>query len=179
MCPPGLAIAAVGGKAWDAHAQSRFPRFFWDLGAAKRSAAEGMTPTTPALTMLYAYHAALELILAEGLTNVWARHRALGALVRNGVRAAGLGLFADADYASDTVTAFYPPAGVPALTLLDVLRRDHDVEAQAGQAHLADRIVRFGHMGWVHEPELRQALDALDQTVQTLSRSRRPASDSR
>lgn len=169
MCPPGLVIAAIGGRAWEAHARSRLPRFFWDIAAAKRSAAEAMTPTTPPLTLLYAYHAALELILGEGLEDVWARHRALGELTRGEVRALGLELFADPAFASDTVTALRPPPGIGAGALLDVLRREHGVEAQGGQGHLTDAIVRIGHMGWAHEPELRQALAALGEASAALA----------
>jgi aspartate aminotransferase-like enzyme len=168
MCPPGLLIAAVGDRAWEAHAQAQFPRFFWDLAAAKRSAADGMTPTTPPLTMLYAYDAALDLILAEGLEQVWARHRALGELTRQGVREAGLALFADPTYASDSVTAFVPPPGVAAREVLAGLR-EFGVEAQGGQGHLADALLRFGHMGWAHEPDLRAALAALALTVARLN----------
>ncbi len=174
MCPPGLMIAAVGRRAWDAHAAARFPRFFWDIGAAKRAAEQGLTPTTPPLTLLYAYDAALGLILEEGLERGWARHRALGELTRAGVAALGLELFANPAYASDTVTAFRPPAGVSVTALLDVLRRDHAVEAQSGQGHLADALVRIGHMGWAHEPELRDALDALARSLETLG-ARTPA----
>ena len=177
MCPPGLMIAAIGKRAWEAHARSRYPRFFWDIGAAKRSAEQGMTPTTPPLTLLYAYHAALELILDEGLAAGWARHRALGELTRSGVRDMGLTLLADPDYASNTVTAVLLPDGTTAREILEVLRRDHAVEAQGGQGHLADAIVRIGHMGWAHEPELREALTALQRTLSTLGVPL-PASDS-
>lgn len=174
MCPPGLMIAAVGPRAWMAYERSRFPRFFWDIGAARSSAEQGTTSTTPPLTLFYAYRAALGLILDEGLEQGWARHRALGTLTRQGVAALGLGLLADPAYASDTVTAFRPPAGVSAGELLDVLRRDHAVEAQAGQGHLADAVVRIGHMGWAHEPELRAAIAALGAALDTLGAGRRP-----
>ena len=174
MCPPGLMIAAVGGKAWGAHARSRYPRFFWDIGAAKSSADQGLTPTTPPLTLLYAYHAALEMIIAEGVEQVWARHHGLGELTRQGIGALGLELFADPARASDTVTAFRPPPGVAASELLAVLRRDHDVEAQSGQGYLTEQLVRFGHMGWAHEAELRAALVALGSTLETLSERLEP-----
>ncbi len=169
MCPPGLIIVAVSGKAWHAHAASRLPRFFWDLTAAKKSAASGMTPTTPPLTLLYAYHAALDLILDEGLEAVWERHQRLGTLTRAEITKLDLNLFADPSYASDTVTGFVPPAGISASDILDVLRRDHRVEAQNGQDHLTEKIVRIGHMGWAHEPEVRAALDALGATMSTLA----------
>jgi aspartate aminotransferase-like enzyme len=164
MCPPGLLIAAVGPKAWRAHAASTFPRFFWDLTAAKTNAADGMTSTTPPLTLLYAYHAALEMMLAEGLEQVWARHRALGELTRSGVEAIGLELFAERAYASSTVTAFRPPAG---MTSSDVVAAvlTQGVELQIGQGHLRQAVVRIGHMGWAHEPELRHAVTAIDAAL--------------
>ena len=112
--------------------------------------------------MLYAFRAALELIAEEGIENVWERHRRLGVLTRDGVRAAGLEVFASAGYESNTVTAFRPPVGVGARAMLDRLRRQFGVEAQGGQAHLADGLVRIGHMGWVHEPEMREAIAAVD-----------------
>lgn len=161
MCPPGLLITAVGPRAWDAHQRSAYPRFFWDISEAKKWAEQGMTPTTPPLSMLYAFRAALEMIADEGIERVWERHRRLGAMTREGIAAAGLPLFAQRGFESDSVTAFLPPADVPAGQFLELLRRDYGVEAQGGQAHLADRLVRVGHMGWVHEPEIRQAVDAI------------------
>lgn len=161
MCPPGLLIAGVGRRAWDAYARSTYPRFFWDIGAARSSAANGMTPATPPLTLLFAFDAALQMIEEEGVKRVWARHRALGQLVRDGLGEIGLELFADQAFASDTVTAFRPPTGITAAELIGTVRRDFAIELQNGQAHLADAIVRIGHMGWVHEPELREVLVAL------------------
>jgi aspartate aminotransferase-like enzyme len=163
MCPPGLVIVAAGGRAWEAQEHATFPRFFWDLAEARKLARQGMTPTTPPLSLIYAYHAALELIAAEGLECVWERHRALAELTRQGVAAAGLSLFAREGYRSDTVTAFSPPPGMAAKEMLTILRTEFGVEAQGGQAHLADAIVRLGHMGWVHEPEILQAIEALKE----------------
>ena len=166
MCPPGLLIAAVGSRAWDAHERSSFPRFFWDMGEARKMANQGMTPTTAPLSMLYAFRAALDMIAEEGMEHVWDRHRRLGALTRDGVRAAGLEVFAAEGYESDTVTAFRPPAGIGAREMLDRLREMHGVEAQGGQAHLADQVVRIGHMGWVHEPEMREAIAAVQAVAE-------------
>ncbi len=169
MCPPGLLIAAVGPRAWDAYERSTYRRFFWDIGEAKKMADEGMTPTTPPLSMLYAFRTALDMISAEGLENVWQRHQRLGALTRDGVRAAGLEVFAAKGYESDTVTAFRPPVGVAAREMLDRLRERHGVEAQGGQAHLTDQLVRIGHMGWVHEPEMREAITAVKDVADEIS----------
>jgi aspartate aminotransferase-like enzyme len=168
MCPPGLLIAAIGPRAWHAHQDAGFARFYWDISEGRRLAEQGMTPTTPPLSLLYAFRAALGMIFEEGLEHVWARHRALGALTRAGVREAGLRLFASVGYESDTVTAFSPPNGIPASEMLAALRRDFAVEAQGGQAHLADSLIRVGHMGWVHEPEISEAVAAIGVVARQL-----------
>lgn len=168
MCPPGLLIVALGTRAWAARERSTFPRFVWDITEAKKMADQGMTPTTPPLSMIFAYRAALEMIAGEGIENVWQRHRELAELTRDGVRSAGLRLFARPGYQSDTVTAFHPPGDAPASAMLAVLREQFGVEAQGGQAHLADQLIRIGHMGWVHEPEMREAISAIGEAAQRL-----------
>jgi len=90
-------------------------------------------------------------------------------MTREGIAAAGLRLFAQHGFESDSVTAFLPPTEVTAEQLLEMLRRDYGVEAQGGQAHLADRLIRIGHMGWAHEPEMRQAIDAIADACARLS----------
>jgi aspartate aminotransferase-like enzyme len=169
MCPPGLLIVAAGPRAWEAHQRSEYRRFVWDMSDAKKAADQGMTPTTPPLSMIYAFRAALGMIVDEGIEQVWDRHRHLGSMTREGITSAGIRLFAQRGFESDSMTAFLPPAGVTAASLLEMLRRDYGVEVQGGQAHLADRLIRVGHMGWAHEPEMRQAIDAIVDACARLS----------
>jgi aspartate aminotransferase-like enzyme len=168
MCPPGLLIVAAGPRAWAAYDRSRYAKSYWDLGEARRMAERGMTPTTPPLSLIFAFQAALKMILDEGLENVWERHQRLGSMMRDGVRAAGLELFAQPGFESNSVTAFVPPEGVGAKEMLAMLRDDFNVEAQGGQAHMADRLIRVGHMGWVHEAEIIQAAAAVQETAARL-----------
>jgi aspartate aminotransferase-like enzyme len=99
----------------------------------------------------------------------------LATITRTGIAAAGLRLLAQHGFESDSVTAFRPPTDVAASQLLDLLRRDYGVEAQGGQAHLADQLIRVGHMGWVYEPEMRQAVDAIVDACARLSPAAREA----
>jgi aspartate aminotransferase-like enzyme len=168
MCPPGLMIAAVGPRAWDAIPEQGFPRFFWDFRSARKFARDGMTPTTPPLTLLYALDAALDLILAEGVDEVWSRHQRLGELTREGIKALGLELFADEAHASNTVTAVKVPNGLTAKQILKHMRERHAIELQGGQGAYADTILRIGHMGWAFEPDLQAVLDGLAETVPAL-----------
>jgi aspartate aminotransferase-like enzyme len=173
MCPPGLMIAAVGPRAWDAYERASYPRFFWDIRSVRQFAEQGMTPTTPPLSLLYALDAALTMLFEEGVEQVWARHAALGARTRAAVQAIGLRLFADPRYASDTVTAVELPEGVSASQVLAGARESYNVELQGGQGHLTDRMVRIGHMGWVNADELDHAVAAIDDVVAGLGLERR------
>jgi aspartate aminotransferase-like enzyme len=169
MCPPGLRIAAVGTRAWDAYAHSNYPRFFWDLASARRFAKQGMTPTTPPLTLLYALDAALDLIMAEGIEHVWQRHAELGERTRAGVRRIGMELFADPRIASNTVTAVALPENVSAGRVLQLMRERHGVELTGGQGALSDRMVRIGHMGWVTEADIDGVIDGLAEVAPLLT----------
>lgn len=169
MCPPGLLIVAAGPRAWAAHERAGYPRFFWDMTEVRKMARQNMTPTTPPLSLIFALHVALSMIAEEGIERVWERHRQLGDLTRSALRHAGLQLFASPGFESNSVTAFHPPEGVPSSTLLALLREEYGVEAQAGQAHLTESLIRVGHMGWVHEPEMLEAMQAITEATSRLA----------
>jgi aspartate aminotransferase-like enzyme len=161
MCPPGLAIAAFSERALAAAENAGYPRFFYDVRANINALADGTTPTTAAESMLFALDAALAMMADEGIEQIWARHARLGNLVRQGLTAAGLRLFANPDHASDTVTAFHAPAG---LTSQDFKRRvfEHSgVELALGQGDYTNTTLRLGHMGWVDAPELEATLESI------------------
>jgi aspartate aminotransferase-like enzyme len=163
MCPPGLMIAGVSARAMDAAEGNGYPRFFWDVRSMSKSTASGSTPSTPPLSLLYAFDAALDIILDEGIDSVWQRHAYLGTRVRESLQEHGFALFADAAFASNTVTAFRPPDGVVASELRDRVRADSGIEIAVGQGDYANAVNRIGHMGWVAAPEL-------DATVASIAR---------
>ena len=165
MSPPGAAILSIGERAWQAYAQARAPRFFWDWQQWKKWVAQGQTPFTPPLEIYYALDAALDLLLAEGLPNVYARHERLARFTRERVAAIGFQLFPDPRFASPTVTAVRPPDGVEASALIRRARDEFGVEFAGGQGELKGKLLRIGHLGYVHEPEIRQALDVLAQVL--------------
>jgi aspartate aminotransferase-like enzyme len=166
MVPPGVCMVSVSPRAWEASKSARLPRYYWDLEAAKKSAAKGQTPYTPAITVMYGFREALRQMLAEGLDSIFARHRRYGAHTRAGVAALGLRLVpVDERRASDTVTAFWLPAGMNDEETMEVLRSRYNVVLAGGQGELAGQILRIGHMGHVSEAEIDEALGALKQVL--------------
>lgn len=165
MSPPGASVVAIGERAWRAYETARSPRYFWDWREWTKMMAVGQTPVTPPLPIYFAMDVALDLIKAEGLNAVYARHERLAELTRNETVAMGLTLFADPRYASPTVTALRPPAGIKSGDLIARCRDELGVEFAGGQGEAKGKVLRIGHLGYVHEADIREALGALKQAL--------------
>lgn len=173
MTPPGLAMVSVSRRAWEAYARARMPRFYMDLGKLKKQIeTDGTHPFTPALSLFYALEVALGLIKEEGLEAVFQRHRQIGEFVRGRLEALDLKLFADPRYASNSVTAISVPEGVEAGKVLKVLREKYGVVLSGAPGKLRGKVWRIGHMGYVSQAEVAEALDALGKVLKDIPPSR-------
>lgn len=161
MLPPGLAFISFSQRAWQAHAQARMPRFYFDMAEYKHYFEIGQPPFTPAVSVFFALDLALAKILKEGMGGVFERHASIGKLTRDGVRALGLSILPDEKVASNTVTAVKVPEGVDARKLLGILRQEYGVELSGGQAKLSGKIFRIGHMGYCTPQDIQEVMDAL------------------
>ena len=166
MLPPGFAFMSFNERAWAAHAESTMPRFYLDVAQYKKYYEIGQPPYTPAVSVMFALDTALDQLLAEGMGSVFERHASIGQFTRNGIKSLGLQLFArEESYASNTVTAVSIPDGVDATALVGKLRTEHDVIVSGGQASLAGRIFRIGHMGKTTENDIQDTLNAIEDVL--------------
>lgn len=165
MIPPGLSFVCVSPRAWDVAAKCTNARFYWDLGKAREMAAKGQTPFTPAIPQVTALVESLRMIRAEGLPGIFARHRKLREMTRQGVRALGLELLAADAVASAAVTAVLPPAGLEANTLRKMLLDRFNVVVAGGQGKLDNKIFRIGHLGYVQGLDIIAVMAALEMTL--------------
>lgn len=164
MAPPGLAMVAVGPRAWQRSMTATLPRFYFDFQRARDAQEKGQTPSTPALPTLTGLHRALQMLVAEGLPAIIARHHAAAEACRADIgdlAEYGLRLFADPMHASDTVTAVALPDGFDGARLLARLRDAHGVILAGGLGQLAGRIIRIGHLGNVTAADMAVVGDAL------------------
>jgi aspartate aminotransferase-like enzyme len=164
MAPPGMAMISFGARAWQAYERARMPRFYFDMGQARRYAQQNQTPSTPALSVLYGLHVSLNRMVREGVEAVAERHRRLGEYFRQGVLDLGLGLFARPGYYSNSVTAVTLPEGMSASQVLKELRTRYDIVAGSTKAPGVE-MIRVGHMGYVTREDLDDVLAALREIV--------------
>jgi aspartate aminotransferase-like enzyme len=174
MSAPGMAMAAVGPRAWEAAETARMPRFYLDLKRHRDTAAAGETPWTPAVAVMYQVDEGLRLMRAEG-EGVFARHAAAAAMTRAGLRALGFQLLAADDVASKTVTAAWIPDGLDWKAFNGSLKQRGLVLA-GGQGKLKERIFRLGHLGSVTTDDILAAIGVLEEAAVSHGLPVRPGS---
>jgi alanine-glyoxylate transaminase/serine-glyoxylate transaminase/serine-pyruvate transaminase len=110
--------------------------------------ADGYWPYTPNTNLLYGLSESLEMLLGEGLPNVFARHQRWAAGVRAAVEAWGLPIqCADPTVYSPVLTGVITPPGVDADALRKLIHQRFDLSLGTGLGKLKGRMFRMGHLG--------------------------------
>lgn len=166
MLPTGLAIVGVSQKAMAARKSSTMPRCFFDYEDMLKTNAQGYFPYTPATTLLRGLRASVDMLLDEGLDNVFARHNRLAGGVRAAVEAWGLKTCAEGpEWHSDTVTAILVPEGFDANDVIQTAYHRYDLSLGAGLSKVAGKVFRIGHLGWMNEIMIMQALGGAEMAM--------------
>src|SRR5205823_3395778 len=124
------------------------------------------TPYTPAHTLILALRAALSRIKAEGLEDVWRRHRRMSEACQAGVQALGLELFSARP--AEGLTAFRVPDGLKDTRIRTALAQRFGITTIGGQDQLKGKIIRIGHMGYTDEIDVIATLAALEMILADL-----------
>ncbi len=165
MIPPGLGFVAVSDKAWEAYKTADLPRYYLDLGKARKDAKKDSTPFTTSVNMVVALQVALKMMQAEGLEHIFARHIRHRNATRAAAKAMGLELYAADGYASASITAIATP---DAEKIRSTIKKHFDIVMAGGQDHLNGSVFRIGHLGFVSDRDILTAMAALEGTLQIL-----------
>jgi alanine-glyoxylate transaminase/serine-glyoxylate transaminase/serine-pyruvate transaminase len=169
MMPAGLGILGVSPKALEASKTNTMRRAYYDFADMRKFNADGYFPYTPPTPLLYGLRAALGLIEAEGLPNVFARHKRIAEGIRRGVDAWGLDLVAEhRTLHSNTVTAVRVPQNVDAREVIRIAYDEFGASYGSGLGPLAGKVFRIGHLGSFNEG---MALTALALAELSLTRA--------
>ena len=148
MLPPGISFNALSPRALEASKSARLPRAFWAWDEIVEMNRGGYWPYTPNTNLLYGLSEALDMLLGEGLDNVFARHRRWAAGVRAAVSAWGLPIqCADPAVYSPVLTGVITPVGVDADAVRRLIHERFDLSLGTGLGKLKGRMFRMGHLG--------------------------------
>lgn len=167
MSPPGLAFVSVSDKAWEAAKNSKSPKFYWDILRARESLEKPspQNPYTPAVSLIRASNRALELIIEEGLQEVFNRHQKLAKATQAAVEALELKFFTAPNARSNVITSIAMPEGIDGDKVRKIMSEKYGVMVAGGQGDLKGKLVRIGHMGYVSHGDIIQTIAALEKAM--------------
>ena len=154
-CPPGLAPFTVNQKALDSiQNRSKIHSWYLDLSLLSNYWVTGRVyHHTAPISMNYALHEALALIIEEGLEPRIKRHARNAEALRNGLEALGLQLHAQKGYRANSLTTVRVPEGVDAAKVTSRLLKEDNIEISNGLGPLKGKIWRIGLMGYTSTQE--------------------------
>jgi aspartate aminotransferase-like enzyme len=171
MCPPGLGLASLSDKAWAVvKREDRRPSFYWSFARALASMEKSETAFTAPVSLVAGLCEALDMIHAEGLPNVLARHRRLSDALRAGGAALGLAGFGRAPVLSSTVVAFQVPDELDGASIVRALYADHGTVIAGSRNRLSGRVIRVGTMGAITTGTILTDLAHLEAVLAAMGR---------
>ena len=148
MLPPGISFNALSPRALEASKSAKLPRSFWAWDEIVEMNKQGYWPYTPNTNLLYGLAESLDMLLGEGLDNVFARHLRWAAGVRAAVQAWGLPIqCVDPALYSPVLTGVITPPGVDADALRKLIHTRFDLSLGTGLGKVQGRMFRMGHLG--------------------------------
>ena len=158
MMPPGVALISLNERAWKAVENCKTPRFYFDLRQYKKNYPD--SPWTPPINLIYQLERAVEMLLKEGIENIWARHELLAQATRAAVQALGLKLYAKDP--GNVLTSVCMPENISSSKIIKMLRDDWGVVFADGQDDVKGKIARIAHLGYMSQFDIITAIAALE-----------------
>ncbi|MCY4032065.1 MAG: aminotransferase class V-fold PLP-dependent enzyme [Hyphomicrobiales bacterium] len=177
MLPAGLAILCISQKALEARKSAKFPRCYFDFKDMITTNDTGFFPYTPPMSLMRGLRVSVDLMLEEGLENIFKRHNYLAEGVRKAVSAWGLRLCAvEPKWYSDTVSGICLPDGFDSAELLKRAYSRYNVSLGAGLSKVAGKVFRIGHLGELNEIMVMMALAGTEMSMRDLGVKVEPGS---
>ena len=150
-CPPGLAPLSFSDKAVAAleARKTKVPNWYLDLSLIMKywkGATRAYHHTAP-INMHYGLYQALQLILEEGLDNVYQRHLRYHNELVDGLEGMGLSMLVAPGSRLPMLNSVNVPEGVDEAAVRSTLLEQYKIEIGAGLGPLAGKIWRVGLMG--------------------------------
>ena len=172
MTPPGLGFVATNARAREIHKSAGLRTPYWDWTDREGDVSYQKWCGTPPEHLLFGLRQALDMLFAEGLENVFRRHRLLAEAVRRAVgvwserEAIGFNIIAPGER-SDTVTAVLLNSDDPQ-RLRAYCDTNCGVILGNGIGDLTGKAFRIAHMGYINAPMILGTLSVVEVALGAL-----------
>lgn len=168
MLPTGLGIVAASEKALSMRESSTLPKTFFDWNDQIKTNDLGYFPYTPPMNLLRGLRESVDMLLEEGLENVFARHHRMANAVRAAVSAWGLRPIAAEGFYSDTVTAVKVPEGFDGNEVVKHAYKYYNLALSISLAKIAGQAFRIGHLGDMNELMVLTPINGAEMAMKDL-----------
>jgi len=173
MTPPGLSFVAAGKRARAAHKRADLRTGYWDWTAREGKIHYQKYAGTAPEHLMFGLEKAFDMIRAEGLDNIFRRHRLLAEAVRRAVavwargKAFDFNITAPAER-SDTVTTVRMAGGRDARRLREYCNTKCGVVLGQGLGEMSGQAFRIAHMGHINAPMVLGTLGVVECALEAL-----------
>ena len=162
--PPGLAVAAVSNRALEKSKSVPNRGYYFNFELWAKNAAKDQTLVTPNVPHIMALNYQCKKLTAEGMENVWARHKEMSDFVRGWAKER-FELFCDEKYASNTLTTIRNTRGISVAETIKALQEKHNTVFGNGYGKLKEKTFRIAHMGDITLDDLKELLGWIDAEI--------------
>ncbi len=155
--PPGLALCSVSERARKRAEQVPGRGYYFDFLEFQANHEKGMTPSTPAISLIYALRSKLDDIFEETPQKRYERHAKNNALVHAWVAKNGFELFPEKQFASKSLTCVKNTREIDVAALNAALKARYNCVIDGGYGKIKGKTFRISNMG-----------DETEQTISTL-----------
>ncbi len=161
--PPGLAVAAVSKKALEKSAKAENKGYYFDFVEFQKYQEKNQTPTTPAISHIFAINKQLDKFFAEGLDNRFARHLEMANYIREWAKK-NFALFPEPGLESVTLTCITNTKGISVADLNKKLA-EKDMTLSNGYGDLKEKTFRIAHMGDLTMKDMKELITAVNEIL--------------
>lgn len=161
--PPGIAICSVSRKAMDKSARIKNKGWYFDFRNFLKSSEKNQTPTTPAISQIYALNVQMDRIFKEGLDNRFARHEAMAGYVRKWANE-NFELFSEKGYESNTLSCINNTKGI-SIAGLNKKLGERGAMISNGYKDMKEKNFRIAHMGDITLDEIKELIVNIDDII--------------
>ena len=162
--PPGFAVAAVSDRALEKSKTVPDRGYYFDFVKWAKMNEKNQTLVTPSIPHIFALHYQCKKLLAEGMENVWARHKKMADFVRSWAKG-NFELFCEEKYASNTLTAIKNTRGINVAETIKAVQEKHNTVFGNGYGKLKEETFRIAHMGDITLDDLKELTAWIDEEI--------------
>ncbi|MGB2265963.1 MAG: pyridoxal-phosphate-dependent aminotransferase family protein [Akkermansiaceae bacterium] len=164
--PPGLAVFAVSEAALERASTTEGRGYYFDFVEFEKNAQKNNTPSTPAVSLMYALKQKVDSIMEEGLEARFERHAKLNGMIHAWAQKHGFKNFAPEGYQSKTLTTLDNRDGkLDVAGFIKALRAKHNVLINGGYGKIKGLTFRISNMGNETEQSIQELIDQLDEVI--------------